>query len=315
MRALACLLVVLTVAGCSLFGENPYAGFVLGEVNERAPETPAVILIGDPQVSSRESLINDRMREVDHLEALIEKSKQVSFEPQLKRDLEVVRAFATQLGMSFNPASGSSFERQEALAELQAAIDEFKLRNELDRLKKLSQENPSDDDLKPVELQQPEPPAGLEEPSVEEIKAQLGKAVAAADSLLTDLRKRVAGDRASGTNITISPEDHFEDLNAYRARLRQRQNQIRLDDVHDARGRSLYRLQFSAAVLPGAVKEKFAVLDVEIAPVEARTDEIRRLYDNWLVELSARSIRLATSEGSGLRRGYFQWERVQTELM
>lgn len=314
MRALACVFVALTVAGCSFFDKNPYADFVVGRVNETAPETPAVVLVGDPQVSSRESLINDRIREVDHLEALIEESKRVSFEPQLKRDLDVIRAFATQLGLSFNPTSGSAVERQEGLAELRTAVEEFKLRNELDRLKKLSQENPSDEDLEP-QLQKPEPPAGLEEPSVAEIKNQLNKAVVAAENLLAEVSKSAADGRASETNITVSPEDHFEDLNAYRARLRQRQNQIRLDDAHDAAGRSLYRLQFSAAVLPGAVKDKFAVLDVEISPVRVSADEIRGLYDRWLEELSARSIRLVTSEGSGLRRDHFRWEQVQTELI
>ena len=269
----AFIFLVLLVSGCSLFKDkgNPYAE--VGEINEKDPQTPAVILVGDPQVSSRESLINDRMREVDHLEEMIRDSKEVSFEPQLKRDLRVIRALASQLGISFNPASSVAFERQEDLAKLRTDVEIVKLRNELEKLKKLSQENPSDSALQPKTADQvgEKPGAKPGDPSVDEIKAHLNKAVMAADNLLKELQKKAA-DRAAETTIKASPEDVFEDLNAYRARLRQRQNEVRLDDVHDADGHALYRLQLTAAVLPGKYKNKFAVLDVDIAPVKIKTD-------------------------------------------
>ena len=313
LRLIVWTLVALTVAGCSLFKSNPYAGFVVGDVNEEAQQTPAVILVGDPQVSSRESLINDRMREVDHLEVMIDKSKDVSFEPQLKRDLRVIHALAAQLGISFNPASGAAFDRQEDLVKLRADIEMVKLRNELERLKKLTQET-TGDDLKQGQ-DQGSLPSEPGDSSVEGIKTQLNKAVTAAETLLAEIQKTAAEGRAAETVIKISPEDHFEDLNAYRARLRQRQNEVRLDDVHDADGHALYRLQLTAAVLPGEVKNKFAVLDMEIAPVEATDDELRALYNQWLLELSRRGLRLALSSTSGSGRIRAQWEQVQTELL
>ena len=329
LSILTCTILALMISGCSLFKENPYADFMVGEINETDPQTPAVILVGDPQVSSRESLINDRMREVDHLEQMIRDSKaeSVSFEPQLKRDLRVIQALAAQLGISFNPAAGAAFGRQEDLDKLHTDVKIVKLRNELERIKKLSQTSPVNGPNQGTnqggsQTDQGNPGAGQEDSqsgpsdsSLEELKAQLNKAVTAANNLLGELQKTISAGRAAGADIKNSPEDRFEDLNAYRARLRQRQNEVRLDDVHDANGYALYRLQLTAAVLPGKVKNKFAVLDAEIDPVEATDDEIRALYDQWLVELSQRGLRFALSSTSGFSRNHARWERLQTELI
>ena len=314
VSAIAWALAALGVSGCSAFKDNPYAGFVVGEVNEDAPQTPAAVLVGDPQVSSRESLINDRMREVDHLETMIRDSKDVSFEPQLRRDLEVMEALSAQLGISFNPAMGATFRQNEELAELRNEVEIAKLRNELERLKNLSQDSPGDvgGDQKPESPKQPSSP---EEPDLEAIKAQLATLVAAVDNQLKELQKTVAAGRATESTISISPEDHFEDLNAYRARLRHRQNEVRLDDVHDTGGHALYRLQLTATVLPGEVKNKFAVLDAEIRPVETNDEQIRALYDQWLVELSRRSLRLVVSPADYSSSVQFQWNRVEIELI
>lgn len=315
LSQIVCVLVALIVAGCSQFQANPYASFSVGTIDEEGSETPAVVLIGDPQVSSRESLINDRIREVEHLETMIDKSKKVSFEPQLKRDLRVIRALSAQLGISFNPASGAAFERQEELDRLRTDVEMAKLRNELERLKNLSQ--PASDngssEQEPTETDPPSEP-GDGDPSVEEIKTQLNKAVTSAENLVAELQKTAAEGRAADAAIKVSPEDHFEDLNAYRARLRQRQNEVRLDDVHDQYGHALYRLQFTAAVLPGEIKNKFAVLDMEVLPVTANDDRIRVLYEQWLAELSANDLRVVLSETTGFSRSHSQWERAKAEI-
>ena len=85
------LALLLGLAGCSLFDDNPYSGFSVGEVDESGPEREAVILVGDPQVISRETLINDRLREVAHIEELLSESKNQRFTPQVLRDLSVCR--------------------------------------------------------------------------------------------------------------------------------------------------------------------------------------------------------------------------------
>ncbi len=317
MRSVLRILLIVqlfVLAGCSWFQDNPYASFSIGDVNETAPETAATILVGDPQVITRETLINDRMREVDHIDDMIKDSVKVTFEPQLRRDLSVINSFAAQLGISFNPAAGAAFKRNEKIAELKTDIEVLKLRNELDRLKKLSEEDPSSAKLDPSDTK-PGPPEGVNDPSTAEIKSQLAAAVKRATDILDSLKKEGAiGARARETTIKASPEEHFEDLNAYRARLRQRQVEIRLDDVHDTGGNSLYRLQFTAAVLPGRVKNKFGVLDLEIGPGETSIDAVQRLYERWLTSLAGRDARLRSAPAADLDK-LSLWERIQTELM
>ena len=312
MRIVIYISIALAITGCSHFTENPYSDFVVSDINETTEQSPAVILVGDPQVSSRESLINDRMREVDHLEEMINESKDVTFEPQLKRDLRVIRSLAAQLGISFNPASGAAFDRQEELNKLRTDFELAQLCNELETLKKSSQAISGDGSNSSPGQNNPQPAPS--DPSVAGIKAQLEKAINAADALINEL-KTTAAEKAADASIKISPEDHFEDLNAYRARLRQRQNEVRLDDVHDADGHALYRLQLSAAVLPGKVKNKFAVLDVGISPTQTNDDEIRTLYEQWLFDLSLRNIRLALSSTKEYSRVQSKWTFVEHELV
>ena len=302
----ASALATTLLAGCSLFEQNPYADFRVGQIDEERQQTPAVILLGDPQVSSRESLINDRMREVDHLENMISKSENEAFEPQLKRDLRVISALTAQLGISFNPASGLAFEREDQINRLRTDIELTKLRNELERLQELPSPAPNGASGQTAGINNSDPPQNqphseMTEPNLSEVRAQLGKAAKAAEDLIKELHSS-AGRRAKDAAIKISPEDHFEDLNSYRARLRHRQNEVRLDDVHDADGHALYRLQLTAAVLPGEVKNKFAVLDVGIAPLKIEDKDIRALFERWLVELSRRGLRLALSGAVGSKQ-------------
>ena len=323
---------VIAVASCSpLFKDSPFATRILGEINEVDVQTDAVVLIGDPQVTSRESLINDRNREVEHLENMISQSGSVTFEPQLKRDIEVIQSFAAQLGFSFNPTSGTETERNEELASLRNEIEIVKLRAELNRLKNLSQEDPSigdnaqrgsfppgqigSDDAGP-----PDDASNGEKPSQDitgtaEIKARLQNALTSAETLLNDLIDKETS-RAAQTDINPSPEEHFEDLNAYRTRLRHRQNEVRLDDAHDANGHTLYRLQFTATVLPGKIKEKYAVLDMEIKPTKVSEKQISELYENWLVQLAHRHYRFSISYAAGERSlEYYDWMTRSTQLV
>ena len=70
---LAATMVALTA--CSVFEDNPYADFSIGKVDEKSAQTAAAILVGDPQVISRETLINDRLREVRHLEFMLQEKR------------------------------------------------------------------------------------------------------------------------------------------------------------------------------------------------------------------------------------------------
>src|SRR5262245_4578169 len=66
---------------------------------EESAQTQARIVFSYPQVFSRESLINDRLKEDQYLERLLTESVGAQFQPQLRRDLATISSIAAQLGI------------------------------------------------------------------------------------------------------------------------------------------------------------------------------------------------------------------------
>src|SRR2546430_17724354 len=89
----------LVLSGCT--GVVPY---VVEPIDLSGPQQQASILIKDPQVYSRATLINDRKNEEQYLKALLEKQTDPSefeFKPQVLREISDVSAFSASLGLSF----------------------------------------------------------------------------------------------------------------------------------------------------------------------------------------------------------------------
>jgi len=68
--------------------------------------------------------------------------------------------------------------------------------------------------------------------------------------------------------VEISPHDRLNALSSYREQIRTQMIENQLDDRHDLRGNSLYRLRFDAAVLPGANTQTGARITISILPPE-----------------------------------------------
>ena len=308
---------VLACAGCSLFSSNPYSNFTIGEVEQPEVDEAAVIVVGDPQVIMRETLINDRIRESAFLGDLIDRSDEQRFGPQVLRDLTVVEAFAAQLGISFNPAAGREFERDEDVADLRTEIELLRLRTELEELRRLSEEDPSDPSFGSGEgngngnggggPQEGEMGADMPDHRTAGITLEeLNKAIQEVNKVLTSL----GGRQARSPQSTASPEQQFADHSAYRALLRQRQSEAQLDDVHDVNGNTLYRLQFTASVFPGQETNRYGVLDVDLQPPRMGQEELQSLYENWLISLMDRSFQEEGQPSSNI-----EWERNQSSLL
>ncbi len=300
-----CLAIVYFCTSCSLFSEDPYSEFTIGKVNQPEEETSATIVVGDPQVIMRETLINDRLRETAFLDDLIEESVTVDFGPQILRDLAVVETMAVQLGISFNPAAGRAFERSEEIATLQTEIELLKLRNEIEELRELSETDRSATELN-TDNDAPSVPDGLSDPPANTTAEDIGKALEAVRDLLDKLGQR----QARESQTAASPEEHFEDLNAYRALLRQRQSEVKLDDVHDVGGNALYRLQFTASIFPAEDTHGYGMLDIEVQPPTVNQDDLKTLYDNWLISLMIRD-----SEENQQPTNTLEWSRNQSLLL
>jgi len=301
------------LVGCS----TPFATNI-HSVNEFDGQEPAVIKISPPQVFARETLINDRRKEVEYLSQLLEDSTdktKVRFQPQLRRDLQTVTAIVGQLQASFDGGAQRQFNRDDDLRavnnerqmlEAQAALTRARqnLRIEQERLEALeagtltteqllaganqpSQDNDAGnggDANKPSTL----PPLGApadpaNQPAVNnltlgEVSGLLTR-LQAAQGLL-DRISNAAPVREAATSAT--PSEDFNDRQAYRAELRASLDQVNLDDIHDKDGNALYRLHSRATVLPGRHKDKFAAARMILIPPELTDEEVSNIYYSWL---------------------------------
>jgi len=121
-------------------------------------------------------------------------------------------------------------------------------------------------------------------------------------------------------SIDIGPFNRFRSLLTYREQVRSLMIENQLDDRHDLRGNSIYRLKFDAAVFPGNNTRRSAKVTVSVLPPEGMIDakikfgelsDIKalsdaqyqvwnRIYNRWLDSLEKRF-----NEGEkSIRRAY-----------
>jgi hypothetical protein len=110
----------------SACGGGKYRPLTVDAINELPPQRPAVTTLSDPQIYSRETLVNDRRREQDYLKELLDQSRTAIFEPQIRRDLRTLTSTVLQLQAAYDPLSGRQVERGEELAEIDQRIEETK---------------------------------------------------------------------------------------------------------------------------------------------------------------------------------------------
>src|SRR5690349_12335757 len=128
-RAAHLIMVVVVAAACnSGYG---YYSTPITAINETGSHRAASITFSEPQIFSRESLLNHRLAEVEHLRKQLAESVTQTFSPQLHRDLSAISVLNAQLGVAFNPTLGAINQRGQDVAELQNKIDLNTLRAQL----------------------------------------------------------------------------------------------------------------------------------------------------------------------------------------
>ena len=294
------LLFILLIGGCFLkdnkktFAQPVVEQIGVDENNQPHPEERALILLSDPQVYRRETLINDRLREINHLKVGLDKANwETAFHPQLLRDLSDVSSFAASVGLNFDPLAGLKGEHQQKILEgaidreeLAQQIDIVKLeadllrvRNQLEELREdKSKAEPSASATAPTAVPGTTTSISASKPAP--------KALANLQSAIENLHNKIS--KLDKTQTSASPEDQYEDLAAYRAKLRADLAATRLDDVHDIDGNALYRIQFSAHLFPQDPSNRWGVLETEIHRPELTDDDIREIYFTWLAHQTAR---------------------------
>ena len=287
VRAGATLGVVLLLSACALDLGNKTFSRNVDDVAITDKWTPASITIGDPQVFTRATLLNDRRREHRFIETLIQDSRNQKFEPQLQRDLRTLAIATAQLGISYDPAARANFRHEQEINLLRHEVNKRRLQAEIARL---------DAEIQRIENQsavEVPAPVGKVDLTNSALQTPSGAPSAEARALLTELQakltdilKDVGGPdgRVAATDSHASPEDNFRDLQAYRGLLRAYEASNALDDTHDLAGNTFYRLQFRATVNPEAIRDRFGVIEVEFGN-QASTisnDDITQLYWTWL---------------------------------
>ena len=113
------------------------------------------------------------------------------------------------------------------------------------------------------------------------------------------VEKLEAALKAQPANPKSTPEQYYEDLTAYRGRIRADLATNNLDDVHDADGNALYRLQFRAQLFPGAQKDKWGIVRIRAAAPLLDEGEVREIYNTWIAHATFRLNRPRRSVASG----------------
>ena len=82
--------------------------------------------------------------------------------------------------------------------------------------------------------------------------------------------------------VSVSPSERFRDVRAYREEIRTEMMETLLDDRHDIKGNTLYRLKFDTTVIPQENTDKMVVIQVKLArggfcdPVDSDANEARK---------------------------------------
>lgn len=257
-----------------------------------APPRAGTITVSDPKMYRREALIDERRKDVEWIDGLIDGSKTVAFKPEILREIETVSAVSAALGLKFDPAAAISFKAANETSDLRQQIDVMKLQLQLDQLRRDaelvrakfdSQTDPANTDLGKLPTDTSAATPAAEISAADQLKAAIDRLSAAT----YDFSKEAKG--APTAASFINPLDDFRDRQAYRDLLKAARNAASLDELHDLRGSALLRLNFQATVIPDA-KDSSApgVVQMQIVGPTPTSVLKNRFYRGWLDYLNRR---------------------------
>ena len=286
----AAIVILLALSGCG----NPYA-LKVGSINYEQEQAPGVIQFTDPKIYKREALINERREELAYLKTLLDESKNVNFEAQIVREIELIQSFAGVVGLNFDADAELEFQRARELGDMQHQIQLTRLQMQLAQLEqdaKLLRDSLAAQDVqsKPApdsDLATTDLPSGPSAPDVNKLLVQV-------DALRAFVTGRLDAESQPPrkSSATSSPIEKFHDREAYRDAIKAAINNQRLDEIHDMKGNSLFRVQFQATLLPspGKYVDTLGLLRMEVEPPEITNEnrEMQKLYHRWLLHVMQR---------------------------
>lgn len=281
------------------------------------PQRPAAIQVSDPKLFPRHALINERRDEELYLKDQLDKSASATFAPQILREIENVRALSAAVGISFDASvrdqarattATNDIAQQIALESLRGSLAQVQRDVELLKDKLSAQTAPSatSADVKQSSV------SGVTMPELASNKDMITALGAQIVALQKSLDQATTGPRES--LASGSPEELFEDRQAFRQKIEAAIHANSLDALHDIGTNSLFRLQFKAIALPeartGMVADastpQLGLLEMSLKrPAIAEQNlqrELKGLYFQWLDYVTA-NLNAGWDGGNGLIDG------------
>lgn len=219
------------------------------------------IMVGSPRIEGRERLINDRRDQERWLQEQLAKLDDASFGVSGAVELNSLAITALQAGLVLDPALRlDALNRERDASQIrQSADDESALRAFRNSAREQIIARFNKGELNAEQAKTELEKIGLVLPAASASSAPRSTANSA--SVADRAVKSVAlGDKPEKAtppnndprraNLTSTPIEGFDDHLAARDRIRNELNDIRLDDLHDLAGNTLYRLTFDTAVFP-----------------------------------------------------------------
>ena len=282
------------------------------------------IVVSSPKVMTREALVNDRLREARWLEGQLDSSDSVVFGIQGKSTQRGFTGISAGLSADIGPQSSLLNEQlrgqiddvrdQRDFARLQSQVRKQSLENLKNALgtdkifdsttgKLVDLRNPTTSDGSAQQSQgstsnqtqtsttgNGAQSASPQAPALEKIESKLSV-------FENQLKLLDRENRSPDGTVTVTPVDLFRDRLTYRQEIRRELLNTQLDDRHDLRGSTLYRLQVDATIVPQADTSAWAILEYELLPPDLTNlntcdddsqptcRHLKRLYHNWLWKL------------------------------
>lgn len=298
-------LIIITLSmGTSLSGcATPFAQPT--QMDWSGKQRPGTISISDPKEYRREALINERAHDVEWYDRLLDDSKTVEFKPEIAREVETIVAITGALSLSFDPAAALTYRRSKETGDLEQRINVATLDVKLAQLNAdvgnyrtliASQTAPVNTDLTKLGTVNAPAPAtsATAAASLDQLKAAIDRLTSAAASRLD-----ADGKPAALANTFANPGDVFRDREAYRDQLKAARNRASLDELHDAEGAALLRLNFHAIILPDQKGSRApGVVQARVLTRTPTAMEEQKTYGGWLDYVNAG---LNIEDGAGWR--------------
>lgn len=273
-----------------------------------------IILVGTPEVSTRERLVNDRLTQDRWLREQLAAAKDVTFDDfQGLLDERTLTALSINATINADPnklaISGAESENRlqtlEQANELAALNHQIQILEKQKRLEELrsgaaTTQAPAPTTPAPTTPAPTTPAPTTPAPAAPSNTQAADPAAALLTRLASNQRATLPDPTAIGTTkAKSSPIETLRDKLAYREEVRNEILENQLDDRHDLRGNTLYRLNIDSTLIPSASNNSWAIVDVEVENVDDRPTA--DLYEEWKRNFRQRFEREVTSQFMRMR--------------